>query len=251
MKALASAEPWKRDPHCVPVPWREELCTIDRRLKIGYIVDDGHVKVQPPAARAVSEVVDKLRTAGHEGKALVIGATYKHYLVDYSVVFEWDAKTHRYCYELWEKAILSDGGELCRNLCELTGEPLIQGMLVGTEADLMTTSETLQLVADKLVFETAYRERWTTSGIDAIIMPITPWVGYKPWTWVKSHQYVGYTSIWNFLNYASLAIPVTTVDASKDAVDGTWRSHTPRNDSDKFNHDQCESAGNQYYGEIR
>lgn len=67
MKALASAEPWSRDPWTVPVPWRDELCSITRPLKIAYVIDDGYVKVQPPAARAVKEVIELLRSAGHEG----------------------------------------------------------------------------------------------------------------------------------------------------------------------------------------
>ena len=68
MEALASAKPWNLDPHVDPVPWRTELCTIKRPLKIGFVIDDGHVKVQPPVARAVREVVEKLRLAGHEGE---------------------------------------------------------------------------------------------------------------------------------------------------------------------------------------
>jgi amidase len=60
-------------------------------------------------------------------------------------VFEWDASSHRYAYDLWEKAILSDGGEACRKLCEMSGEPLIEGMLVGKPTDILTTAETHQV----------------------------------------------------------------------------------------------------------
>lgn len=60
-------------------------------------------------------------------------------------MFEWDASSHGYAYQLWEKAILSDGGEGCRKKIEMTGEPLIEGMLVGTEKDILTTSETHQV----------------------------------------------------------------------------------------------------------
>ncbi|KIW72563.1 hypothetical protein PV04_00745 [Phialophora macrospora] len=221
MSALASAKPWELDPYVVPVPWRTELCTSSGKLRIGYVIDDGVVKVQPPAARAVREVVERLRAAGHE-------------------VFEWDASSHGYCYQLWEKAILSDGGEACRKLCEMSGEPLVQGMLVGTEKDLMTPSELHQLNLDKFEYEQTYLERWADANLDALIMPVTPWIGYKPWTWVKSHQYVGYTSIWNFVNYAALTIPVTTVDVQKDQPDQEWLAHTPRNPSDEFNWKQYD-----------
>jgi amidase len=39
-----------------------------KRLKIGFLVDDGVVKVQPPVERAVREVVAALRAVGHEGE---------------------------------------------------------------------------------------------------------------------------------------------------------------------------------------
>jgi amidase len=97
------------------------------------------------------------------------------------------------------------------------------------------------LIADKYTYETSYLHRWKSSAIDALIMPNGPWVGYKPWTWVKSHQYVGYTSIWNVLDCAALAIPVTTASKAKDhpVLHPEWLAHRPRNRSDEFNKAQC------------
>uniref|UniRef100_A0A093VG61 Acetamidase n=1 Tax=Talaromyces marneffei PM1 TaxID=1077442 RepID=A0A093VG61_TALMA len=212
MEALPAARPWEIDHQVTPIPWQTELCTTTKRLRIGYVIDDGVVKVQPPVARAVEEVIQALREAGHE-------------------VFEWDASSHAHAYQLWEKAILSDGGAACRRLCELSGEPLIEGMLVGKPHNILTTSQTHQ-----------YLRRWASASLDALIMPITPWVGYKPQTWVKSHQYVGYTSISNLLDYPALAIPVTKVDRTKDdrSLDKEWMTYQPRNKSDEFNHQQYD-----------
>lgn len=98
-----------------------------------------------------------------------------------------------------------------------------------------------QLQFEKAKYERAYLNQWTDSGVDALIMPVTPWVGYPPNTWVKSHQYVGYTSVWNFVNYAALTMPVTTVSREHDQIDESWRRHVPRNASDEFNHKQCKS----------
>lgn len=114
-----------------------------KRLRIGFLVDDGVVRVQPPIARAVREVVDALKAAGHEGIFIFFSVLVR--LSDKCVVFEWDGSSHGYAYELWEKAVLSDGGEGCRRKIEMTGEPLIEGMLVGTEKDVLTTSETHQV----------------------------------------------------------------------------------------------------------
>lgn len=51
---------------------------------------------------------------------------------------------------------------------------------------------------------------------------------------------MGYTSIWNFLGYAALAMPITTASRMKDVPDDEWLAHVPRNDSDRFNKQQCE-----------
>lgn len=99
---------------------------------------------------------------------------------------------------------------------------------------------TAQLLFDKRNLETEYLKQWTGSGIDALIMPVTPWAGYLPKTWVSGPQYVGYTSIWNLLNYAALAVPATTVSLEEDRPDDDWLGHVPRNDLDEFNYRQCK-----------
>lgn len=68
MEALPDARPWEVDQHVAPVPWRNSLATPGaRRLKIGFVIDDGVVKVQPPIARAMKETIEALKQAGHEG----------------------------------------------------------------------------------------------------------------------------------------------------------------------------------------
>lgn len=70
---------------------------------------------------------------------------------------------------------------------------------------------------------------------------MTPWVGYKPKTWVKSFQWLGYTALYNLLNYAAVTVPVVTADEELDSPenDKEWSAHVPRNESDRFNHEQC------------
>lgn len=244
MEALPFASPWEVDQHTAPIPWRTNLaCPGAKRLKIAFVVDDGVVRVQPPIARAMREVIHALRAAGHEGMYQTPHAFSQSFNPLQSLtipkVIEWDASTHNHAYALWEKAIFSDGGEACRKKTEMTGEPLIEGMLVGSPENTLTTSETHQLNADKYAYESFYLDRWVSSGIDGLIMPNTPWVGYMPWTWIKSHAYVGYTSIWNLLGYAALAVPVTTVSRTMDLPDEAWVGDVPKNASERFNIEQC------------
>lgn len=71
-------------------------------------------------------------------------------------------------------------------------------------------------------------------------MPVLPWVAYPPKTWVKSKQSVSYTSIWNLLNYSALAIPAIVADKELDKPTEEWMKYEPKNDSDKFNKEQCK-----------
>lgn len=114
-------------------------------------------------------------------------------------------------------------------------------MLVGQAGDLLTTEETHQLTADIETYKSEYLRRWNDCQVDAIITPVTPWVGYKPWTWVKSHQYVGYTTLSNLLDWPGLVMPVTTASKSGDSsLPPDWVSHKPRNKADEFNKNQCK-----------
>ena len=77
-----------------------------------------------------------------------------------------------------------------------------------------------------------------------MIMPVQPYVGFRPKGWVKSNQYVGYTALWNLVDFAALSMPVAVPDPNDiedvDHGDGKWADHTPRNKSDKYNWEQCE-----------
>lgn len=72
-------------------------------------------------------------------------------------------------------------------------------------------------------------------------------MGFKPKTWVKSSQWVGYSSHWNLLDWAVLAAPIGVAEPEKIDVnakpgDGreAWAQHKPRNESDRFNWEQCK-----------
>lgn len=225
MEAYSTIEPWNIDPTIQPIPWRYELALQPRdRLKIAYIVDDGVVAPHPPIQRAVRDVVRKLRQCGHE-------------------VVEWEfASSHRAAYyDLWVKAVLADGGQRCADLCKLVDEPLIPGMLVGTPETALNADQKMALSDEIWEYQAQYLKKWKDSGIDALVMPVTPWVGMRPKQWVQSQQYVGYTALWNLLDYAVLTMPVGQVDSMVDdpGRDEAWKEYgrsQTRGFSDEFNH---------------
>ncbi|OJI97857.1 hypothetical protein ASPVEDRAFT_126300 [Aspergillus versicolor CBS 583.65] len=224
MQSLLDSNPWDIDPGCIPIPWRKDISALPaRKLRLGIIYDDGIVRPQPPVMRAMRETAQKLKDAGHE-------------------VIEWDTSLHVEGTALWTKSILSDGGHHCRQLCALVDEPLIQGMAVGTPTDELSTTEKEKTEEAKWAFQETYLKQWVSSGIDALLLPVTPWVGYKPKTWVKSFQWLGYTALYNLLNYAAVTVPVITADEKLDSPknDQEWAAHVPRNESDRFNYEQYD-----------
>ncbi|RDW81689.1 putative acetamidase [Aspergillus mulundensis] len=224
MQSLLDSNPWNLDPGCIPIPWRREMAALPtKKLKLGIVYDDGVVRPQPPVMRAMREVAKRLTDAGHE-------------------VVEWDTSLHTAGTNLWTKSVLSDGGHHCRQLCAIVDEPLIQGMVVGTAADELSSVEKEKLEEEKYTFQEAYLAQWLSSGIDALVLPVTPWVGYKPKQWVQSSQWLGYTALYNLLNYAAVTVPVAKADEQLDhpvsGIDEEWKTYAPRNEADRFNYGQ-------------
>lgn len=60
-------------------------------------------------------------------------------------VIEWDTSLHIATTNLWTKGILADGGSHCRSLCQIVDEPLIEGMIVGKEADYLSSEQREQV----------------------------------------------------------------------------------------------------------
>uniref|UniRef100_A0A8D2IVT7 Fatty-acid amide hydrolase 1 n=2 Tax=Varanus komodoensis TaxID=61221 RepID=A0A8D2IVT7_VARKO len=65
MKALLCDELFCLDPSVPPVPFREEIYTSSKPLRIGYYEDDGYFQPSPSMKRAVRETKNLLQEAGH------------------------------------------------------------------------------------------------------------------------------------------------------------------------------------------
>lgn len=68
-KSLVDCCPSVTDPSVVPIPFSSESfeeARLSSRITVGYYVHDGFFRATPPAARAVTSTVDKLKQAGHE-----------------------------------------------------------------------------------------------------------------------------------------------------------------------------------------
>ncbi|TMS38923.1 hypothetical protein L596_005545 [Steinernema carpocapsae] len=80
-----------------PVPFRHSAFKAEKKLKIGYFVNDGFLKPVPACARAVNDTVEKLKGAGHE-----------------LVVFKVPEPMHM--AEMFFKNLMPDGGDYMKGL---------------------------------------------------------------------------------------------------------------------------------------
>lgn len=213
------ARPWDLDPRCVPLPWNEtvfqEIQT--RPMVIGLILDDGVVKVHPPIARALQELSTALQAEGHE-------------------VIVWDKSDHGACIELMDLYYTVDGGEDIRRDIATAGEPYIPHVqALVNRGKAISIYEYWQLNKRKVATQKKYLDKWNAvrsplgKPVDVLLGPTLPHTSVPH----RKFRWVGYTKIWNFLDYPALTFPVDQVRVDRDQV--PQRTYVPRNPLDEWN----------------
>ncbi|KAK5209518.1 hypothetical protein LTR99_007721 [Exophiala xenobiotica] len=220
MQNVIDAQPWVLDPKVTPIPWRQDMYeqVQTRPLTIGVLVDDGVVKVHPPIERVLKELEAKLKAAGHE-------------------IVQWNCAGHKECIEIMDLFYTADGGEDIRREVQGGGEPFIPHVEALTNrGKAISVYEYWQLNKRKIAAQQAYNDKWNLaiapdSGrtVDVILMPTMP----HPAVPHKTCKWVGYTKVWNFLDYPALSFPAGQVEASKDLAGPA--DYEPRNDYDAWN----------------
>ncbi|QDS71929.1 hypothetical protein FKW77_000668 [Venturia effusa] len=219
MKYTIDRRPWLLDPNVTPINWRqgafEEVQS--RPLTIGILVDDGIVKVHPPIERALRSLESRLRAAGHE-------------------TVPWDSSGHKECIEIMDLFYSADGGEDIRTEVNAGGEPFIPHVETLTNLGAaISVYDYWQLNKRKVFAQQSYNKKWNkTQGasgrvVDIVLMPTMPHVAVPH----RSCRWVGYTKIWNVLDYTALSFPAGRVDETIDLK--PENSYKPRNELDAWN----------------
>ncbi|KAH0290043.1 amidase [Aureobasidium namibiae CBS 147.97] len=223
-KLVIEAEPWLSDSQLPPMPWKNDVFGrfSSKPLVIGIVPDDGVVKVHPPIARVFRETVTKLQGAGHE-------------------IVEWDTSLHRACIDIMDEYYSADGGEDVRSAVTEGGEPFVPHVQAFVDrGPPISVYRYWQLNKRKVAAQQAYHDQWNStrsaSGrpVDVLLIPTMPHTAVAH----RCCRWVGYTKVFNFLDYTALSFPAGKVDKGIDIAQD--ESYVPRNDLDAWNQKQYD-----------
>ncbi|KAF2159074.1 hypothetical protein M409DRAFT_38002 [Zasmidium cellare ATCC 36951] len=199
------------EPGIATVPWRE--VSSPSKLSIGLWEFDGVVKPQPPIQRALKEAAQKLIDAGHE-------------VIPVNMPFD--------CWEVLvttRKLFFQTGFEEGKAVLDSAGEEMMAGVKFALQAfNTKMLSVTELFACNNLMgkYKVQMTEWWnstishtsTSRPIDAILCPSSAVVGSRH----DTPGYVGYTSLFNILDYPAATIPWEefNISESKDPKDPSY-----------------------------
>ena len=193
-----------------------------RPLLIAFITDGGVVRPRPPVAHVLEDVAAKLKRAGHE-------------------IVAWNPGTlHQECIDIMDQYYTADGGEDIRRDVEAGGEPFVPHVeaLVNKGKPISVYSY-WQLNKQKVAVQKRYLDLWkstksakTGEEIDILLTPVMPHSAVPH----RKCRWVGYTKVFNFVDYPAIVIPAGQVSKELDGEAATETvSYQPRNPLDEWN----------------
>ncbi|KAI4651555.1 uncharacterized protein J4E79_009035 [Alternaria viburni] len=223
-RAVIDAKPWEQDPKCCPVPWRSEVFedARTRPLVVAIMRDDGVVRCHPPIARVLDEVAVQLQKAGHE-------------------VVTWTPGTlHQECIDIMDQYYTADGGEDIRRDVAAGGEPFLPHVeALVNRGKAISVYDYWQLNKKKLELQKRYLDLWNStksesSGnpIDVLLTPVMPHSAVPH----RKCRWVGYTKVFNFVDYPAVVLPAGEVSQELDREAAKkMGEYEPRNTLDEWN----------------
>ncbi|KAK4498812.1 hypothetical protein PRZ48_009322 [Zasmidium cellare] len=207
MSSILAEKPWRLDPYCLPIAWREEEEVLPHQLCFGIASHDGFVSATPPLVRAIEIVKQKLLDAGHR-------------------VIEYIPHEMQQSRVLITKMWAADGGEEFQRDTDLSGEPLHPDLEAwlghSANAPKPSVSDMWRVQNQRTMLAQKWSERWentqsqsgTGRPIDGLIMPSLPSPAVKHDSSYPSH----YGTLSPLLDLTTGSFPVTRVDLEKDVL---------------------------------
>lgn len=215
VKAVVDAQPWRFDPKCPPIPWRENMAADvrSRPLRLAFLHYDNYVLPQPPIRRALRQLEAFLRKAGH------------------NIVPMFDkALDQKRADQFGSDVCTADAEEDVQHSRDLSGEPKLPLLPAKGPGALppqpMTLRESWVFAMDRMQYQASVLAAWedtakaTKSGeaIDAYITAVNPSVAHVHGEFGRV-RYKGYCATANVLDFAACTLPVGTVDVASNPPD--------------------------------
>ncbi|KAF9895244.1 hypothetical protein FE257_000146 [Aspergillus nanangensis] len=241
-KAIVGMQPWKYDYTVHPIAWREneEAEAQGKKLRIGLMSNDGVVPPTPAITRALSSTVAALTAAGHTVEEIAPPASADPFtgLHLASQLLNSDGCTtfnsHRHSFEPSDP-----GADQLSRICNLSRpvrylyylyvryirRDFKWAALIRTFSH-KSSAEQWKLVAQRESFRANWHAWWDAESqqYDFILCPAnaTPALPHKAMADAVSS--CGYTFLWNLLDYTAGVLPVSHVDATKDALVAPYKA---------------------------
>ncbi|KAF5383005.1 hypothetical protein D9615_004884 [Tricholomella constricta] len=242
-KAIVSMKPWEYDNSCLVMPWKDFSCSPRRRAKWGVIWDDGVVAPSPACKRALETVVETLRKYGEEVIAFDPPSPYEGLKIASQLLIADGARTAIKPIRTGES---NDAGvtqalrmaSLPRWLKRLyvwyiryiKRDEIYAGLIEGWHAK--NVYDYWPVVAQREDYRRRWFETWQKEELDFVLtvpnsLPAVPHNGMK-----DGFKALGYTLLFNLLDYTAGVLPVTHVDVVKDKLP-EFPGFRPRNSIEK------------------
>ncbi|KIJ42425.1 hypothetical protein M422DRAFT_208930 [Sphaerobolus stellatus SS14] len=225
-KAIVSMKPWEYDHSCHPLPWRD-VNLEGQKVRWGVMWDDGIIPPSPACERALRMVVDALRREGHDVVNFALPSPYEGLKIGSQLIVSDGAETVMKPFQFKEP---NDPGVIrllkvlrlssivrtlyCWYLRYIRRDEITAGLIAGLYKK--TTTEHYALVAQREGYRFRCFEAWQDAGIDFLLtvpnaLPAIPLGGMK-----HGIGNVGYTFLFNILDYSAGVLPVTKVSYQLD-----------------------------------
>lgn len=142
---------------------------------------------------------------------------------------------------LQDQYYTADGGEDIKRDIAAGGEPFIPHVeALVSRAPAIPVYDYWQLNKRKVAAQKACLKKWqnirspsTGKEVDVLLTPTMP----HPAVLHRSCKWVGYTKVWNFLDYSAIVLPAGKIDRTleKSKHDPTVATYVPRNALDEAN----------------
>jgi len=226
MKALLqeSSKMAALDWRVAPLNWSEEKFKPGRKLKIGYYLDDEIFPPTPGIVRGVKEVVELLKSAGHE----VVPWTPPHLmdLFDVFTNFLLADKGHFFLKTMRDEEIDDSIAINAMNFKTPLKIKKIIASLIGLVSFKLSKfwNAGVQLSREQWI-ENAKKDRmiyelmaaWESKGFDVIICPAFSIPACPPWYCSRLLPAASYTSVYNLVGCPAGILPVTKENAADQA----------------------------------